>query len=486
MTAARPLRFVIIGAGMSGILSVIRLREAGYTDITVYEKGSRPGGTWRENTYPGLACDVPAHLYTYSFELNPEWTHRFASGADIQRYFEDVAARYGVLDCVRFNEEIARCEFKDHRWHLTTKGGTQDVADVVIAASGVLHHPSYPDIPGLQSFAGAAFHTARWDHTVPLEGKRIGIIGTGSTAVQIVSALVYRVGKLALFQRTPQWILPIENTAYTEEERREYRAHPEQLRALRDELKTSFSRWFTNAVIDANSPQLLEIERMCRENLEQNVRDPVLREKLRPNYRAACKRLIMSPDFYQAIQHPHAELVTEGIECIEPAGVRTRDGRLHEFDVLVIATGFKADRFMRPAEVIGRNGVRLNDVWAQRPSAYLSITIPEFPNLFMLNGPNGPVGNFSLIEIAELQFDYVLQLVNLLRDGPAREISPRRSAMEAFEEERVAAAKHTVWTTGCRSWYLDDRGVPASWPFTFERFCAEMARPKLEAFELAN
>jgi len=481
---SRSLRFIVVGAGMSGILAVIRLREAGYEDITVYEKAARPGGTWRENTYPGLACDVPAHLYTYSFEPNPDWRERFASGSDIQRYFEGVAERHRVYECVRFNEETTRCEFRAGRWHVRTRRGTEDVADVVIAATGVLHHPSYPDIPGLDSFGGACFHTARWDHGVTLAGKRVGIIGTGSTAVQIVSAIVKEVGRLELFQRTPQWILPIDNFAYSEEERRTYREQPEKLRKLRDDLQQSFSRWFTNAVIDADSPQLVEIERMCRENLEQNVHDPVLREKLRPNYRAACKRLIMSPDFYAAIQHPHAALVTEGIERIESRGVRTRDGQLHELDVLVLATGFRADRFMRPAEVTGRDGVRLDDVWAQRPSAYLSITIPGFPNLFMLNGPNGPVGNFSLIEIAELQFDYVLQLIALLRDGRAREVAPRQTALDGFEAERVAAARHTVWTTGCKSWYLDDRGVPASWPFTIERFKDEMARPRLEAFEL--
>jgi cation diffusion facilitator CzcD-associated flavoprotein CzcO len=225
------------------------------------------------------------------------------------------------------------------------------------------------------------------------------------------------------------------------------------------------------------------LEEVCRANLENNVKDPVLREKLRPTYRAACKRLVISPDFYQAIQKPNAELVTSGIERVEPGGVRTRDGRLHELDVLVLATGFRADRFIRPTQVIGRNGVRLEEVWEKRPLAYLSISIPGFPNLFMLNGPNGPVGNFSLIEVAELQFAYILQLVDRLRSGHCREISPSLRATESFEAERVEAAKHTIWSTGCRSWYLDDRGVPSSWPFSFDRFRAEMAKPKLEAYE---
>ena len=220
------------------------------------------------------------------------------------------------------------------------------------------------------------------------------------------------------------------------------------------------------------------IEDACLANLEDNVRDPELRELLRPDYRAACKRLVVSPNFYEAIQHPHAELVTASIERIEPGGVRTSDGRLHELDVLVLATGFHADAFMRPMDVVGRNGVRLADAWADRPGAYLSISIPDFPNLFMLNGPNGPVGNFSLIEVAELQFAYILQLVEQVRSGACREISPTHTTMEAFEAERVEAAKKTVWVTGCRSWYLDDRGIPATWPWTFDRFREEMAAPK--------
>jgi cation diffusion facilitator CzcD-associated flavoprotein CzcO len=486
MPTARPLRFAIIGAGMSGVLAAIKLHEAGYTDVVLYEKADRLGGTWRENTYPGIACDVPSHLYSYSFEPNPKWSHHYSPGNEIQAYFEGVARKHGVDRQIRFGQEIARAEWKDGRWRLETNKGVSDSADVVIAATGVLHHPNVPDIPGLASFAGACFHSARWNHSAVLDGKRVAVVGTGSTAVQIVSALVPRVAKLSLFQRTAQWVLAQVNLAYTREEQTAFERDPRALVEMRRNMSQLFSDTFANAVVDASSPQMKAIEEQCRLNLETNVRDPELREKLRPNYRAACKRLVISPDFYEAIQKPNAELVTSGIERVEPKGVRTKDGRLHELDVLVLATGFRADRFMRPTRVIGRDGVSLDDVWAKRPSAYLSVSIPGFPNLFMLNGPNGPVGNFSLIEVAELQTAYILQLVELLRDGKCREIGASARASAEFENARTEAAKGAIWSTGCKSWYLDDRGIPASWPWTFDRFRAEMARPKLDAFELAS
>jgi cation diffusion facilitator CzcD-associated flavoprotein CzcO len=240
---------------------------------------------------------------------------------------------------------------------------------------------------------------------------------------------------------------------------------------------------FANAVVDADSPQYAFIEQTTRENLEANVHDPELRERLRPDYRAACKRLVMSADFYDAIQQPNAELVTEGIERVEPGGVRTKDGVLHELDVLVLSTGFQANAFMRPMELVGRDGRTLAEAWDPRPEAYLSISIPDFPNFFMLNGPNGPVGNFSLIEVAELQFGYVMQLVDRLRAG-ASEVCATTEALREFEADREAAVPKTVWVTGCRSWYLDDRGIPAVWPWSFDRFRQAMAAPDPAAYEV--
>ena len=482
-SSARPLRFAVIGAGMAGILAAIKLREAGYEDVVLYEKAERLGGTWRENTYPGIACDVPSHLYRYSFEPNPDWSQRYSPGDEVQAYLEAVAEKHGVAERIHFGEELVRCAFDEGRWQLETGSGRRDTADVVIAATGVLHHPNVPDFPGSTTFEGTLFHSARWDHGVPLDVQRIGIVGTGSTAIQIVTALVDRVAKLSLFQRTAQWIMPQENPAYSDEEKRAFREDPGHMRQLHEDLSRSFSESFSNAVVDAGSAELARIEELCRANLEENVVDPELRERLRPDYRPACKRLVLSPGFYQAIQQPNTELVTSGIERIEPGGIRTRDERLHELDVLVLATGFRVDRFLRPMEVIGRDGTRLDDVWAERPTAYLSLSVPGFPNLFMLNGPNGPIGNFSLIDVAERQFAYVLQLVERLRSGETCEVCATEEATAALEADRVEAAKNTVWSTGCRSWYLDDRGVPAAWPWSFQRFRDAMDQPDFGAYD---
>ncbi len=483
-TEQHSLRFVIMGTGLSGIMAAIKLEAAGYSDIVIYEKADKPGGTWRDNTYPGIACDIPSHFYSYSFAPNPEWSARYASGGEIQRYIENVMHRYGVDKRIRFNEEIVRCEFDNGRWQIETRNGHRDVADVVIAATGVIHHPNSPDIPGIDRFAGALFHSARWNHDAHLDDRRIGVIGTGSSSVQIVSALVKLANKLSLFQRTAQWILPQENVPYTDAEKMRFRDDPQAIRNLRTMLQRRFTETVANAFVAVGSAHYNAIEAACIGNLESQVIDPVLRERLRPNYKVACKRLVVSPDFYQAIQRPNAELVTDRIQSIEPTGVRTSDGRLHELDVLILATGFQTHNFMRPIDVIGRNGMRLNDAWSPRPRAYLTVAVPQFPNLFMLNGPASPIGNYPLIEVAELQMNYVLRLIERLRAKQCHEIAPTEAATAHYDRERIDAAKNTSWATGCQSWYIDADGVPAVWPWTIEKFYADMAAPNLKDYEM--
>jgi cation diffusion facilitator CzcD-associated flavoprotein CzcO len=480
----RRLRIVVIGAGMAGILAAIRLREAGKHDVVVYEKASRVGGTWRENTYPGLNCDVPAHAYTYSFAPNPEWSSFLAPGSEIQRYFESVIARHEIESLIRFDAEMKSCLWQDGRWHLETVHGVKDVADVVIAATGVLHHPNPPQIKGLESFAGASFHTARWDHSVPLDGKRVGIIGSGSTGVQIVSALAGRAARVTHIQRTPQWIMPMPNTPYTDAQRAAFRADPKLIDEIRyGDWYMGMVRRFTDAIVDPDSAAMHEIEAIVRDNLEQSVADAALREKLRPDYRAACKRLIYSPDYYETVQRSDVDVVVGQIECVEPAGMRMRDGSLIELDVLALATGFKAHLFTRPMAVQGRDGADLDAFWGPSPSAYLGISMPRFPNLFMINGPTGPVGNFSLIDIAERQWGFIDQLLAELESGRCRQISVSDATMKDYNERRIAAAKRTIFGSGCNSWYLDAAGVPASWPWTYDAFAEQTAVPRLDQFE---
>lgn len=476
----RQLRAAVIGAGMAGVLSAIKLRERGIETV-VFEKGDRVGGTWRENTYPGLACDVAAHWYTYSFARNPNWDRLMAPGPQIRDYFEGVARDHGVLPLIRFHAEVTQLEYDGRKWRLTA-GDRQEAFDIVIVATGVLHHPNIPHLAGEESFTGAIFHSARWDHGVPLDGKRIGVVGTGSTSAQLVSALVPRASHFCLFQRTPQWVMHRPNPEYSEEEKAAFRADPQALAAHVQELRAKTVEGYATAVIDYDSPELARIEQLCQENLD-TVRDPDLRRRLTPDYRAACKRLVMSDSFYEAIQQPNAELVTSPIERLEPDGVRTADGELHPLEVLVLATGFQVDRFIRPTKVIGRGGVDLDEAWAEGPNAYLSVSVPDFPNLFLVNGPGSPFGNFSAIETSEFQADYVMQLIDGIARGDYREISAAHEALERFEHERQEAGRKTVWVTGCDSWYLDKKGVPTSWTFSYQRFVDEMTSPRMADFE---
>jgi cation diffusion facilitator CzcD-associated flavoprotein CzcO len=485
--AQQDKRVVVIGAGMAGILAGIKLQEAGFTDIAIYEKADRIGGTWRENTYPGLTCDVPSHHYTYTFERNPDWTRHLPPGAEIQSYFERTVRKYGVDKLLHFNKEASSAQFIDGRWQLQFRDGHRDSADILIAATGVLHKPRMPTIDGMAEFKGVSFHSARWDHSVPLDGKRIAVIGTGSTGVQIISALAGRAALIEHYVRTPQWIMPVENGHFSEQERLAFR-DPEVLReAMNFEQYNAAVELYTMAILDKDGAGAQQMGAVCLNNLEQSVADPVLREKLRPDHAVLCKRLIFSPDYYQAIQRPGAALVTEDIERIEATGIRTADGRLHEVDIIVYATGFHADTFMRPMVFKGRNGVDLESLWVEGPSAYLAITLPDFPNFFMLNGPNGPVGNFSLIDIAEHQWDYIAQLIARLGDADCDEISPNYQALQNFESERVAAAKKTVWYTGgCTNWYQGKNGVPSSWPWSYSRFVRDMSEPDWNAFDLVK
>lgn len=475
------LRVAIIGAGMSGLCVAHRLRRDGVEDLVLYEKAGEVGGTWRENTYPGLSCDVPSRLYSYSFAPNPGWTQHFAPGGEIQQYFRGLVDEWGLRPLIRFGAEVTSARWDGSRWQLRTSDGGHDSADVLVSATGVLHHPQVPDIPGLDAFEGAAFHSARWDHSVPLAGRRVAVVGTGSTGVQIVCALAGVVDRLFVFQRTPQWILPVRNARYSRLTRALMRRAPALSRLGHRGYQAIYELILGRAVIRPGWQRTL-VDALCRLNLRLGVRDPELRRRLTPDYQPMCKRLVMSAEFYPAMQRPGVELVTEAIERVEPAGIVTADGRRHDVDVIVFATGFDAHAYLRPMEVVGEDGVTLEEAWAGGPRAYRTVALPGFPNLFTMMGPHSPIGNHSLIAIAETQAEYIAQWVSRLRTGRVRAAAPTAEATDRFNAEMREAMPGTVWTTGCNSWYLGPDGVPELWPWTPGRHRALLREPELEHF----
>lgn len=465
---------IVIGAGMSGLCMAVTLRRAGITDFTVLEKASDVGGTWRDNTYPGLRCDVPSTFYQYFFDRNPDWSHFFSAGDEIQGYFRGVVDRFALREHIELDTEVTGAEFADGKWRVRTADGRTREADFLISASGVLHHPVVPDIPGLDSFDGAWFHTARWDHSVSLADKRVGVVGTGSTGVQIVSELAGSVPKLSLFQRTPQWVLPVPNWRNDRVTRALRRKFPALTRLEYRLVEGIFS--ILVAAVTRQGWQRTMISKLCEMNL-RTVRDQDLRRKLTPDYQAMCKRLVMSPSFYRAVQRPGVDVITERIDHVEPRGVVTTDGVLHEVDVLALATGFDSHAYLRPVELVGPTGRTLSEAWAEGPRAYRTVALPEFPNLFLLMGPHSPVGNFSLVPIAEVQADFAISWIRAWQRGEYTTAAPTSQATDEYNARLREAMPNTVWATGCQSWYLGKDGLPEVWPWSPHRH-ARMLRDR--------
>jgi cation diffusion facilitator CzcD-associated flavoprotein CzcO len=471
----------VIGAGMSGLCMGVKLQQAGIEEFTIFEKTPDLGGTWRDNTYPGLVCDVPSRFYQFTFDLNPDWTHRFSPGPEIWRYFARVADRHRLRERIRFETEVVSARHDGSAWQLKTDAGEEQEVDFLISACGVLHHPRHPELEGLDSFAGASFHSARWDHDVQLQGRRVGVIGTGSTGVQIVTALAGIARPLVMFQRTAQWILPYPNSRYSRLTRALHRRFP-AIDHLSLRLTQRFFEWFSRALTEPGLRRRV-VGAACRAHL-RSVRDPELRRKLTPTYQPMCKRLVVSSGFYGAVARDDVEVVETAIERVEPAGVRTRDGALHELDVLVLATGFDSHAYLRPLELTGPDGQTLEEAWAQGPRSYRTVALPGFPNFFMLIGPQSPVGNYPLTAIAETQADYAISWMRRWREGRIERAVPRADAAARFEAERRDAMPGTVWVTGCQSWYLGPDGVPEIWPWVPDRHREMLAEPIEEEFEL--
>lgn len=478
---------VIIGAGMTGILLVIKLLEAGISNITLLEKKETIGGTWRENTYPGIACDVPSHAYTYSFEPNPSWSSYFPNGAEIQQYFTKVFYKYSVDKYTRFNEAVTSCVYSDDsdQWSIKTSQDNTLTADLLFCATGMLHHPVIPNIPGLESFSGSKFHTAQWDHSIDLKGKRIGVVGTGSSGSQVIPQLINIEGTtVTVFQRSAQWIVRVKDRLFSETEKQQFQAEPSRMQRVRrlalfvfehgTKALTGDSWW------DRFMHKLMTIN--AKRTLKTSIKDPALRAKLTPDYQLGCKRVVMNDTFYDAIEKPNAHLITEGIERIETEGVVTEDGNLHPLDIIVLATGFNPTAYMRPMEFIGRGGLSIEKAWERKIQAYRSVSIPQFPNFFLMLGPHSPIGNNSVISMSEIQTNYTLQLIEQWRHGALPTIEAKPEAMQTWNQMLKSRMKHTIWTSGCKSWYLDSDGDPLAWPDRWKNWVQSMAAPDLNDF----
>lgn len=478
---------IIIGAGMTGIGLVIKLKQAGINHITVLEKAESVGGTWRENRYPGVACDVPSHAYTYSFEPNPEWSNFFAYGPEIHEYFKKVYFKYGVDKHTHLNEGVTSCVYQNGKWVVKTTQNKTYEADLLFSAAGILHKPAYPDIPGLDNFAGVCMHSARWDTSKNMKGKRIGVIGTGSSAAQLIPELIDTEGTdVTVFQRTAQWLVDAPNREYNAKDKERFRKKPSRMQLVRNLSLTVFAQGTSALVSDSWWGRLMHgiFAWNAKRYLNNSIQDPILRAKLTPNYKFGCKRVVMNSTFYPAIQKPNAHLITEGIDHIEKEGVVTKDGKLHKLDVLILATGFDPAAFMRPMEFRGRNGLSIDDAWKKKINAYRSLLIPEFPNFFLMLGPNSPIGNYSVISMSEIQADYCIRLIKLWQDNKLKEIEVKPQAVEQWRAMLKSKMSHTVWASGCQSWYLDADGDPLTWPDKWKNWAAMME--KVETADLVS
>lgn len=470
-------RAVVVGAGFSGLAASIKLAERRVGHV-VLERGDGIGGTWRDNTYPGCRCDIPSHLYCFSFAPNPDWSETFAGQAEIKAYLDDVAVRFGVAQRTRFGVEVQHAAWDDDAgvWRLATSEGER-TTDLLVLGTGPLSEPALPDIAGLDGFAGPVVHSARWDPTVDLDDRRVAVIGTGASAVQLVPHVQRRAREVVLFQRTPAWVLPHRNRPIGRREREQLRRHPARQRARRAGLYLGSE--ILGAMLTRRPSSLRLIERAALAHLAAQVHDPDKRRRLTPGYLPGCKRLLPSNDYYPAVDQPNVKLVTEAIDRIEPTAVVTGSGAREPADVIVAATGFHVTDNPMMALVRGRHGTTLAEHWAATGmQAHLGTTVPGFPNLFMLAGPNTGVGHTSLVIMIEAQVRYLMGCLDELDRRRATRVEVRADAAAAFNAEVQTRMARTVWKVGgCGSWYLDDQGRNTTlWPDLARRFVRRTRR----------
>jgi cation diffusion facilitator CzcD-associated flavoprotein CzcO len=480
---------IIAGAGFAGLAMAIQLRKAGRNSFLILEKAAEIGGTWRDNTYPGCACDIPSHLYSFSFDLNPNWTRMYPSQPEIWRYMQDVVDKYHLRSSIRLHSELVEAAFDETEclWRVRLRTGERLSARFLVAGTGPLSKPAIPEIPGLEQFQGRVFHSACWDHSYDLQGKRVAVIGTGASAIQFVPEIAPKVRQLHVFQRTPPWIVPRMDRPMRGVERWLFRHVPGCMRLFRALL------YFRNELLvpgfAGNTRWLAKPTRMALEHLSRQVPDESLRKRLTPTYQIGCKRVLISNDYYPALTRPNVELVTDAICEINAAGVVTKDGTQRDVDAIILGTGFRVTDFLAPVRIAGRGGVELTEAWRRQGArAYYGITVSGFPNLFILVGPNTGLGHNSIIFMIESQVRYVLDCMRKLDARRARALEVRPGVQDRFNTQIHARLEKAVWSAGgCKSWYLDEHGRnPTLWPGSTISYWRQTRSARLSDYQITR
>jgi cation diffusion facilitator CzcD-associated flavoprotein CzcO len=486
VSSSRQRSVAVVGAGFGGVAAVVMLRRAGYEEVTVFERGDRVGGVWNFNTYPGAACDVPSHLYEFSFAPNPRWSRRFAPQAEIQAYVEDVARRHGVLDRIRTGTEVRSAGWDEERglWVLETSAGSHE-AEVLLTACGQLSVPKVPSLPGLEGFVGPTFHTANWPDEIDLEGKRVAVVGTGCSAIQVVPAIQPIVERVDVYQRSPGWTMPKNDHPYSARAQRLFARFPLLQRLDRAVILATMD--IGAAAMTRHRWLLPPIRAVGRRQITKAIEDPELRRKVTPRDEIGCKRVMLTDEWYPTLVKPNVSLVTEPISEITPSGIRTESGPERNVDVLVLATGFATHGFVAPMEVVGRGGRTLAQEWGEVARAYLGLSVPGFPNMFLLYGPNTNGGTGSVIYTIEAGMGHVIAALREMDRADAARIEVRRQAAQRFDRELREALAGTVWHSGCTSWYVDENGNdPSQWPWLWTSYRRRTAQLEPGAYELAG
>jgi cation diffusion facilitator CzcD-associated flavoprotein CzcO len=471
----------IVGAGMAGLYLGDQLRRRGIA-FSVYEKAEAVAGTWRDNHYPGLQCDVMVRSYEFSHDRDYRWSHRYAPGAEIRRYLQDFSDRNGVTSHIRFGTELMEARYDKGGWQLRSKDGQRFAADVVVAATGFLHQPTIPSVPGLETFAGPSFHSARWDDSLDLDGKRIGVVGMGSSGIQIVSALGNAGHEVAHFIRTPQWVQKRTNARITPLERWVFK-HPSLARRwdaylLRKRIRTEGSEMWRLEP----GPERDRMRKRFLDDLEEQIPDPVLRAKLTPDFELGCKRIPKSADIYQVLQRPNVTPVFGPIRRIEPKGVVDADRNLHPLDVLVFATGFDAHAYMRPMQIFGADGVTVDELWRDGVYSYRGVGVPKQPNFFLLNGPFAPVNSLAIPTLLKDEVGFLIKVIESSAETRSA-LAPTTEATERFRAEVRSALPNTTFVS-CRNWFMDSHGTPIVWPWTKAKHSEQFVGLDLSDFEV--